>query len=160
MHADQRAADVQTGIGPDLLQRHGMPERLVRGGGEGAARLGLGHYVDNFGVGHGLVLHDDGAVQMLTALGGDIDAHGPEHAVQPLKDGGGDLRRGPAAHLFAHYLAGAASYHHDLPLVELGRLGQLGRRIGRLPLNLFMQTLLLQLMHDTCHKKTPRSYKD
>ena len=137
-----------------------MPERLVRGGGEGAARLGLGHHVDNFGVGHGLVLHDDGAVQMLAALGGDIDAHGPEHAVQPLEDGGGDLRCGPAAHLFAHHLAGAASYHHDLALMEPGRLGQLGCRIGRLLPHLFMQILLLQLMHNTCHKKTPRSYTD
>ena len=59
-----------------------------------------------------------------------------------------------------HHLAGAASYHHDLTLVELGRLGQLGRRIGRLPLHLFMQTLLFQLMHDTCHKKNTPFIKD
>ncbi len=41
VHPDQRAAYVQTGVSPDLLQRHRMPEALIGGGGEGAARLGL-----------------------------------------------------------------------------------------------------------------------
>ena len=104
------------------------------------------------------MFHDDGPVQMLAALGGDVHAHGAEHAVQPLEDGVGDLRRGPAAHLFAHDLAGAAAHYHDLALVEMGGLRQLGRRVGRLLPHLLMQTLLLQLMHDTCHKKTPRSH--
>ena len=87
MHTDQRTADVKASVGTNLLQRHGMAEILIGGGGKGAASLGLRHHVDDLAIGDGFVLHDEGAVQVLTALSGDIDPHGSKHAVQPLKDG-------------------------------------------------------------------------
>ena len=103
---------------------------MIGGGGKGAAGLGLRHHVDDLAIGDGLVLHDEGAVQVLTALSGDIDPHGSKHAVQPLKDGVGHLGRRPAAHVVAHHFAGGAAHHHDLTLVESGGLGQLTGGVG------------------------------
>ena len=117
MHADQRAADVEARIGLDLLQRHGMAEAVIGGGGKGAAGLRLGHYIDDFPVGDSLMLHNQGAVQMLTALSGDVNAHGSKYAAQSLKDSVCHLGCGPAAHIVSHYFAGGASNYHNLTLV-------------------------------------------
>ena len=76
VHTDQRAADIKPRVGTDLLQRYGVAEAMIGGGGKGAAGLRLGHYIDDFPVGDSLMLHNQGAVQMLAALGGDVNAHG------------------------------------------------------------------------------------
>ena len=99
------------------------------------------------------MFHDDGAVQVLAALGGDVDAHRREHAVQSLEDGVGHLRRGPAAYLFAHDLAGAAAHHHDLAPAEPRGLCQLGGGVGRFLTHLSQKPFVFHVMHDTCHKK-------
>ena len=97
------------------------------------------------------MLHDDGPVQVLAALGGDVHAHGAEYTVQPRENGVRHLRRGPAAHLLSHHLAGAASHHHDLAPMQMGGLRQLlCRRRGLLP-HLRQQAAILYFMHDTCH---------
>ena len=153
MHADQRAADVKARVGLDLLQCHGMAEAVIGGGGKGAAGLGLGHHVDDLAIGDGLMLHDEGAVQMLAALGGDVDAHGSEHAVQALEDGIGHFGGGPTAHVVAHHLAGGAAHHHDLALVESGDLGQLTGGVGGFFLHLYQKVLILYVMNGSCHKK-------
>ena len=154
MHADQRAAYVQTGVGPDLLHRHRVAEGVIGGGGEGAARLGLGHHVDDVQLGYRLVLHDQRPVQVLAALGGDIHTHGAEHAVQPVENSLAHLRRGPAAHPAAHHLAGAAAHHHDLPLAQTGGLRQLPGGGGGLLPHLGQQIGIFYLMNDSCHDKT------
>ena len=41
VHPDERTADVQPRMGPDVLHRRRALERLPRGGGEGAAGRGL-----------------------------------------------------------------------------------------------------------------------
>ena len=152
VHADKGAADVQARVGLDLLQRHGVAEAVIGGGGEGAAGLGLGLHVHDLRARHGLMLHDQRPVQMLAALGSDVDALGGKDTVQAIKNGLGDLRRGPAAHTLAHYLTGAAAHHNDLPLVQVRLVHQLLGSLGRLTLYLPKQILLLQFMHGSSHR--------
>ena len=134
-----------------ILHRHGMAEGVIRSGGKGAAGLGLRLHIHDLGIRHGLMLHDERAVQMLAALGGDIDALGGKHAVQAVENGLRDFRRGPTAHPLADYLAGAAADHHDLPFVEVRLVHQLLGSLGRLALHLPKQIFLLQFMHDSGH---------
>ena len=47
VHTDQRAANVQPGVCPDLLHRHRMGEGMIGGGGKGTACLGLRDDVDD-----------------------------------------------------------------------------------------------------------------
>ena len=90
---------------------------------------------------------------MLAALGGDVDAHRGEHAVQALKDGVGHLGRGPAAHVVAYHLTGGAAHHHDLALVELCGFGQLTGGVGGFRLHLCQKVFILYIMNGSCHKK-------
>ena len=69
--------------------------------------------------GNGLALDDDGAVQMLAALRGQIQAVGREHAVQDGKDLLGDLRTGVRADAAAADLARGAANHDDLTGMQL-----------------------------------------
>ena len=152
MHPDEGATDVQSCIRPDLLQRHRMPKRLVSGGGEGAARLGLGHHIDDLPAGDRLVFHDQSPVQMLAALGSHVDAHGAEHTVKAPENGIRHLRCRPASHLMPYHLTGTASDDHELSLPQMGSLRQLAGRSGGLPLYLFQKLLILQRMYRcSCH---------
>ena len=73
VHPDQRSADVQTRAGADRFHGAGGLHPLPDGGRKGAARLGLRDNV------HALqtvqaarrVLHNQGPVEMLAALGGE-----------------------------------------------------------------------------------------
>ena len=143
VHSDERTADVQSGIRTNFLQCRRMPERLIGGGRKGAARLGLWHHIDDLRAGNGLPLHDQRPVQVLAALGGHVNAHGGEYAVKPPENGVGSLRCGPASHLMPHHLAGAASDHYDLSLMQSGRLRQLPGRSGRLLPNLLQKSGIL-----------------
>ena len=100
------------------------------------------------------MLHDQGPVQMLAALGGNVHAHGPEHTVQPVEDSLPHLRRGPAAHPVAHHLAGAAAHHHDLPPVQAGSLRQLAGGVGRFLPHPGQQIGIFHFMNDSSHDKT------
>ena len=77
-----------------MLQGHGAGEAVIGGGGEGAPRFGLGHDVYDVRAGDGVGLGDDGPVQMLTALGGEIDAPGGQGLADALEQGAAHLRRG------------------------------------------------------------------
>ena len=75
MHTDQGAADVHTGVGPDMLHSHRGLEIVPGSCGEGTSGLGLG--VDVYRLiavlaGTGC-LDDQRTVQMLAALGGQED---------------------------------------------------------------------------------------
>jgi len=155
VHADQRAADVKSGVGVYLFERHGMAERFVRGRRKRAARLGLRQDVDDLAVRHSLVLHDQRAVQMLAALGGKIHAHGRKYAGEPSEDGVRHLRRRPAADLMAHARARAAADDDDLSAAQMCDLRKLARRLCRLLLRLFHQTMIFYLMYDSRHDLTP-----
>ena len=140
------AADVQAGVGLDQLHRHRVPEAVVGRCGKGAARLGLGHHVADFREGDSLPLHDNGPVQVLAALGGQVDALGGQDLVQAVKNGLADLRAGMAAHLVAGHLAGGAAHHQNLALPQLGDLADLLRRRRG-----FLSNLLQ-------HSSTPRCF--
>ena len=87
MHTDDSAADIQTGVGADVLNSHRVVEVVPGGGGEGAAGLGLGADVDDLIavlLGAGL-LDDEGAVQVLAALGGQVDAALLQYGVDRLE---------------------------------------------------------------------------
>ena len=67
MHANKRTANVDSGVGLDMLDGSGVFKCVVAGGGERAAGLGLRYHVHDFGVGYSCALDDDGAVQVLAA---------------------------------------------------------------------------------------------
>ena len=119
MHADERAADIQPGIGTNALHGDRIAEGVVSGRGERTARLRLRDDIHNVCAGNGLALDDDGAVQMLAALRGQIQAVGHEHAVQDGKDLLGDLRTGVRADAAAADLARGAANHDDLTRMQL-----------------------------------------
>ena len=127
---------------------------MIGGGGKGAAGLRLGHYIDDFPVGDSLMLHNQGAVQMLAALSGDVNAHGSKYAAQSLKDSVCHLGCGPAAHIVSHYFAGGASNYHNLTLVQLGGFRQLTGGIGGFLSNLRQKVFIFYIMNGSCHKNT------
>ena len=115
----ERSADIQPGIGTNALHGDRIAEGVVSGRGERAARLRLRDDIHNVCAGDGLALDDDGAVQMLAALRGQIQAVGREHAVQDGKDLLGDLRTGVRADAAAADLARGAANHDDLTGMQL-----------------------------------------
>ena len=74
VHADERSADIQPGIGTNALHGDRIAEGVVSGRGERTARLRLRDDIHNVCAGDGLALDDDGAVQMLAALRGASSA--------------------------------------------------------------------------------------
>ena len=101
------------------------------------------------------MLHDQRTVQVLAALGGDVDAHGSKHAVESVENGLCDLGRGPAAHLMPHHLAGATAHHHNVAPPQPGCLRQLPCGVRRLLPHLFQQVGALYLMNDPSHSYLP-----
>ena len=76
MHADKCVADIYARVGLYPLYGYRVGKSFIGGGGKGAAGLGLGHGVylrQTISLGGG-ALDDERAVEMLTALGRQIDA--------------------------------------------------------------------------------------
>ena len=101
MHADKGPADVDSCVCLDMFERYGSLEACVASGSEGAASFGLWNDIHDFGVRDGLVFDDDGSVQVLAALGRDIDALRSENALKPFVNSFPDFRDGMATDLVA-----------------------------------------------------------
>ena len=121
-----------------------MPESVIGGGGERATRLGLGDYIHDLRPRYRRLLHDQRPVQVLAALRRHIDAHGCKYAVQSPENGVCHLRRGPAAHLMPHHLAGAAPNDYNLPPAQMCRLRQLAGRLRGFLLHLLHKLWIFQ----------------
>ena len=76
MHTDQRAADVKTCMGADLLDRNGIFHICPGDSRKRTACFGLGNDGNDLiaVLFCGFAFHDDRAVQMLTALRAEINA--------------------------------------------------------------------------------------
>lgn len=125
MHADEGPSNVQARVRLDLLQRHRMPEPMVGGRGKGATRLRLRHHVADFSLPHCFGLHNDGPVQMLTALGRQINSPGNENLLHPFIDGLPQFRAGITPHFMTGHLTGGTAHHQNLALAEFGCLTDL-----------------------------------
>ena len=75
VHAYERAADVETGGGADVLDGDGVLHALPHGGGEGAAGLWLGDDADRLVAEllRRLALDYQRAVEVFAALGGEVE---------------------------------------------------------------------------------------
>ena len=155
MHPDEGAADVEARIGPDMLDGYGGLERLVAGGRERPARLGLRDNVHDFGVRDGLVLDDDGTVQVLAALCGDIDAARCEDSMERFEN---DLARfgyGMTPELLSECLACAATDDDNLALAQVRRLDEFLCRTCRIAADLLQNALVFDLVSYACHFLRP-----
>ena len=134
MHTDQRTADVHARGGPDLLNKDGVVKALPAVRGPAAARVGLRNGRDDLiAVGlRGLALNDDRTVQMLTALGGQIDALLLQWRQHARQHGSGSLHAGILADVPAHDLAAGAADHKNVPGLKMRSLQQFFRSLPRL----------------------------
>ena len=80
----------------------------------------------------GLALNDDRTVQMLTALGGQIDALLLQWRQHARQHGSGSLHAGILADAPAHDLAAGAADHKNVPGLEMRSLQQFFRSLPRL----------------------------
>ena len=111
-----------------------MLEAVIRRRGKRTACLRLGHHVADIRAGNGFGLHDDGPVQMLTALGSQIDALRLEGFLDPFINGLAQLRAGVAADFMTGDFAGGAAHHQDLALPQFCHLTNLqGGGLGLVP---------------------------
>mgnify|MGYP006991522564 CR=1 FL=1 len=112
------SADVQTGVCFNFLHSHRVFKPVIGSSGKGAACLGLGDDVHDVRVGHRFRFHDDGPVQVLAALGGQVDALLLQEAVDAVEDLNGGLRGGVGADLAAQHFTGGAAHDHDVPRLQ------------------------------------------
>ena len=108
VHADERAADVNACVGLDPLHGAGGGKSIPGGGGEGAAGLQLGLYIDHFQAVFqcGLFFDDNGAVQVLAALGSQVEAVLSRCLIEGVEFGFSNLLAGLAANRVGSDLAG------------------------------------------------------
>ena len=129
MHTDERAADVHTCSGADLLDK----DRVLKGApaacGPAAARVGLRNGRDDLiAVGLGsLALKDDSAVEMLTALSGQIDTLLLQRRLHTRQHGGRGLHAGVMADMPAHDLTAGAADHKNIPCFKVRSFEQFFR---------------------------------
>ena len=114
VHADKGSADVDTCVCLDVLERYGSLEACVASGCEGATCLWLWYDVHDFCIRDSLMLDNDSAVQVLTALGRDVDALSAKDAVKAFVNRLADFRDGVATDLVTQGFAGAAADNDDV----------------------------------------------
>ena len=122
MHADQCTADVHTGGGLHFLHQHGVMEGAPAVGGPAAARVGLGDGgYDLVAVLLGdLPLNHDGAVQMLAALGGQVDTLLLQRGQHTRQHSGGNLHARIVADTPAADLAAGTADNKDIAGLQMG----------------------------------------
>ena len=108
-----------------MFERYGGFEGCVTGRREGAAGFWLRHDVYDFCVRDGFVLDDYGSVQVLAALGGNVDTLCTENALESFVDGFPDFGNGVAADLIAQGFACAASDDDYVAFFEMCRFDKL-----------------------------------
>ena len=84
-----------------MFERYGSLEACVASCSEGTAGFGLWHDIHDFCIRDCFMFDDDCAVQVLTALGSDVDAVCTEDALESVVNGLADFRYGVAADLVA-----------------------------------------------------------
>ena len=119
VHADEGIADINSGIGLDFFQSDRMLKGLVRGGCKGTAGFGLGNDIDEFRTRNGSLFNDNGTVQMLTALGGKINAACLCRFINSGKNSLGYIEVRIAADLISAYLGRRAADYKNLTFMEL-----------------------------------------
>ena len=127
MHPDQGTANVDTGVGADLLHSNGVFALLPAGGGPAAARMGPGHdtYFLPTVLFGGFPLNDNGPVQVLAALCRQPDAALSQHRRNACIHGLRCLQTAVFADVPAHDLAGRAAHHEHVALFQLCLFQQL-----------------------------------
>ena len=129
MHTDERAADVHTCSGADLLDK----DRVLKGApaacGPAAAGMGLRNGRNDLAaVGlRGLALKDDSAVEMLTALSGQIDTLLLQWRQHARQHSGCGLHAGVMADMPAHDLTAGAADHKNIPCFKVRSFEQFFR---------------------------------
>ena len=155
MHANKRTANVDSGVGLDMLDGDGMLEGAVAGGGERAACLGLRYHVHDFGVGYSCALDDDGAVQVLAALRRDVDAERFENGLQTFENRLADFGHGMAPDVVAERGARAASDDHDIACGQVRFFDKFLGGVHRVVANLFDNRLVVYFVCNTSHLDIP-----
>ena len=151
MHADERAADVEARIGSDVFQSDRVLERLVTGGGERTAGLGLGYDVYDFCIGDCISLYDDGPVQVFAALCGDEYAVRCENALERVENRLACLGNGMTAEFLSESLAGTATHDNDIACGKVRRFDEFFRCARRVHADLFQDALVFDFVSDSGH---------
>ena len=119
VHADQGAADVESGVRADLLEHNRVVKGAVGGGGKGAACLGLRHHADLLGVRHSGTLHANGAVEVLAALRREINSLFLQDLVNTAENRFGCLQAGIVSDHAAGYLTGRAADDQNIAFFQV-----------------------------------------
>ena len=89
MHTDERAANIQPRMGADMLDRHGILHLRIHRRGKRTACMGLRQDADDVVAVffRTIALNDQSAVEMLAALGGEINPLLCQHGCDACKNG-------------------------------------------------------------------------
>ena len=134
-----------------MFERYGSLEGRVAGRCKGAAGFRLRHDVHDFCVRDGFMFNDNRAVQVLAALGGNVDALCAENALEPFVDGFPDLGDGVAADLVAQGFAGAAADDYNIAFFEMRRFDEFRGGFGGVRLDLHDNILVVNFVSNACH---------
>ena len=113
-------------VAGNVFDRDGVRKRRVRRSGKRAARLGLGNDVDRLkAITHGrFFFQNNGAVEVLAALGGQVQAVLLRRCVQFVKNDFGRVRGRVRADFLPQHFAGRAAHDQNIPLPQMRGLEQ------------------------------------
>lgn len=133
MHADECTADVNARARADVLHQHGVRHVRICGGGKGTARVGLRHGVYRFRPRRKRrPFHNDGAVQVLTALRGQIQSAFRKQGRGAFPHSLRGLHAGAAPNALAHDLAGRTADDKNISRAHPGCRQKLRHGLSRL----------------------------
>ena len=143
VHADKGPADIEAGIGLDMLDCNSVLKCTVAGCCKRATRLGLRHNVHDFCVWLRGMFDDDGAVQVFAALCRDVDAERLEHGREPFKNRLADFGHGMAPDVVTEGRTRAATDYDDFACSQVRFFNEFFSGVLCVVTNLFNKVLVV-----------------